>query len=396
MAFCVAFNTPKSLQYPGFDTFTVDVRSEFNLSSGVFRAPKGGIYVIHISANAWPTWYMDVYLEIDGQCHADNDLSYNKFPQRPETSGRAFMMKFESGWISRYKIHWGPIYSDNQGLQSSWTMFRLDDVMYPLISFSVTSTRTYITAMGIVPFDITYVNQGNGWNNETNEFIAPIRGTYFLSLTTQSYTSLRHIVEIQVNRVPLTLVTANNSNQFTDIFSNTFLVSLSSNDTVRIFLQEGYVGWGSVGFCDSLNFIGFLYKPIHGMQVAWSVHRTTSGVGPLEPFRFDYVMVNIGFGWSNANNILTVPISGVYYLNINANKVPSRKLNMQIMWNSKPYANLFADHTYHNGTETRGRAILTNLEQGDRLHIKLWNETEVYSDSYKQTSFSGFLLYPNY
>ena len=29
------------------------------------------------------------------------------------------------------------------------------------------------------------------------------------------------------------------------------------------------------------------------MKVAWSIHRTKSTTGPLEPVSFDYIMINI-------------------------------------------------------------------------------------------------------
>ena len=141
--------------------------------------------------------------------------------------------------------------------------------------------------------------------------------------------------------------------------------------------------------------VGFLYEPIHGMSVAWSVHRTTSAIGPMEPVNFNYVMVNVGCAWNNYTNSFTAPVGGVYYIHINTDKVSGKKVNFQVMWNGNSFISFLTEHTYHNGTETRGRAIMANLTLGASLHIKLWNETEVYSDNYKQTSFSGFFLYPN-
>ena len=38
---------------------------------------------------------------------------------------------------------------------------------------------------------------------------------------------------------------------------------------------------------------------------------------------------------------------------------------------------------------------MTIISAGDKLHVRLANGTQIYSNSYKQISFSGFLLYPD-
>ena len=399
LAFQVAFSVARTTNWTlsgelfvKFDIFTADVLSGFVLSDGNFIVPKSGIYISHVSGTSYSDDYMAINIDSNGQCQHALNVGGNGLIRKPETCGIYTMMNLEANSQNHYNTKYR-LYSDRDGLQTSWSTFRLDDIMQPLVAFSVASVDASYAAPRVLPFNIVHVNQGFSWNCSANEFVVTVDGIYFMSLNSFSYMSASHRIEIQINQNPLAMITVDNAQQFGDTFSNSFLVPLSTNDVVRAYLRSGIITSSS---CYNVSFIGFLYEPIHAMKVAWSVHRTTSAVGPLEPVSFDYVMVNVGYGWNVANNSFTAPVSGVYYLHINDGKVIRKKVNFQVIWNDKPYINLFTEYTHHDGTETRGRAIMTNLTQGDRLHLKLWSGTEVYSDIYKQTSFSGFLLYPSY
>ncbi len=377
----------------GFEAFSVDVQSGFNLDIiSTFRPPKKGIYVSHISAAAVRDIFVGASIDINQNSYSYTHVGTDDVERQQETCGTSYMINLEADWLCAY-LTYHALYSDNEGLQTSWSMFRLDDIMQPLVGFSVTSapSKTF-SAPSLISFAIVDVNQGDGWNTTLDEFITPTSGIYFISLTTTSQISSVHDVQIQVNEQPIISVKVDHNMQATDTHNSAFLVSLTTNDTLRAYVVSGNV-WNYK--LNGLTLIGFLYEPVHGIKVAWSVFRTTPAIGPLEPVDFDYVMVNIGCGWNNVTSTFTTPVSGVYYLNINTGKVARKKVNFQVVWNGNPYINFLTDYTFHTGTETRGRAIMTNLTLGDSLHIKLWSGTEVNGDDSKQTSFSGFLLYPN-
>ena len=392
MAFSVA-RTTNSITVQegivGFDKLILDFQSRFNLSGGVFQAPRRGIYVSYLSLSSLSD--IGIYLKENDKCYSI--LLTNPFlAMGIETIGRSFMRFIESNLISKYAVSFGSLSSYYDGLPTSWTMFMLDDIMQPLVAFSVTRALYFNYGQSNMIFDTVLVNQSSGWNSKQNRFIAPVSGIYFMSLVVIVYESKVVVIEIQINENPLSVINGNNLYQNVASYSNSFLVPLSINDNVTIYLRSDNFG---NFLCNGVNFIGFLYEPVHGVKVAWSVHRTTGAVGPLEPVNFDYVMVNIGYGWNNVSNTFSVPISGVYYLHINANNVVGKIMNFQIMWNRRPYVSLFNNKT-NFGIKTQGRAIMANLTQGDIVYVKLWEGTEVYSDIYKQTSFSGFFLYPNY
>ena len=398
----VAFSVARTTNLPviglhslPFEIFTVNLNSpSFRLEVGDVYMSRSGIYFSHISATSYPANIMETFISVESlyrsvlQVANDPRDTYYE----PATCGRAYMANIAlNGWcIYASRL---PVYSDGEGLQTSWSMFRLDDLFLPLVAFSVSSSDGNVySGPRVLPFDIIHVNQGNGWNGSIQEFFAPVSGIYVLSLATHTYANSGIQLDIQVNNVSQVAISVYNTQQYADTYTQSFLLQLHASDAVRAYLQSGSVeNFGREG----INFVGFLYEPVHGMSIAWSVYRTTSAVGPMDPVDFDYVMANVGCGWNNSTSTFTVPISGVYYLHINAGKVGGKKSNLQVMWNGNPYVNMFTEYTYDNGIETRGRAIMTNLTLGDSLHVKLWNGTELYSDTFKQTSFSGFLLYPN-
>ena len=369
-----------------FDKFTADIQSGFNLTTGIFFAPLQGTYVSHICSRNYYDEHLNPSIFINNIEHSFLDAEISQ----GETVGRNFVMYHEKNWPSYYNHDFKGI-SDAQGLQTAWTMFRLDDLIQPLIGFSATSISSMSTA-GVMQFDGILINHGNAWDMNTNEFTVPISGAYFFSLCTSTNSYSVQRVQIQVNNQSLVEITVSDTIIYFDIFCNTFLKQLSQNDKVRVYLKSGEI---SGIFPDANNFMGFLYKPFHKMEVAWSVHRTTNATGPLEPVSFDYIMINLGNGWNSSNHEIVSPISGIYYLHLNAANQASQMVNMQVVWNGAPYINIIRENTNALGVKTNGRAIMTSISEGDKLHVKLASGTQIYSDINKQTSFSGFLLYPN-
>ena len=369
-----------------FDKFTADIQSGFNLTTGIFFAPLQGTYVSHICTRNYYDENLGSSLFINDNQHS---LLFGENPQG-ETVGRNSIMYHEKNWPSYY-IHEYKGISDAQGLQTAWTMFRLDDFIQPLIGFSVTKNLS-MSAAGVIQFDAILINHGNAWDMNKNEFTVPISGAYFFSLCTITNLDKAQRAQIQVNNQSVVEITVSDTFQFIDTFCNTFLKQLSQNDKVRVYLISGEIG--DTPF-DANNFMGFLYKPVHKMEVAWSVHRTKNATGPLEPVSFDYIMINLGSGWNSSNHEIVSPISGIYYLHLNAANQASQMVSMQVIWNGTPYINIIRESTNTNGVKTNGRAIMTSISEGDKLHVRLASGTQIYSDTNKQTSFSGFLLYPN-
>ena len=196
VAFSVARTTSWTLTgqwYIGFDLLSVDVQSEFNLADGDFRPPRSGIYLNHISAASYTTEPMDAGLVVNSNLHSYMQVA--SYEHDPETCGRNFLISLEADRRTRYETKFGPLYSDSEGIQTSWTMFRLDDIMQSFIAFSVTGREGVVyDTPRVIPFDIAHVNQGNGWDSSRNEFITPLSGIYFISLIVRLNTPIRSVM----------------------------------------------------------------------------------------------------------------------------------------------------------------------------------------------------------
>ena len=93
-------------------------------------------------------------------------------------------------------------------------MFRLDDLIQPLITFGV-STIEYdrFNTSTVLPLSVVYVGKGSGWDDNRDVFFVPVSGIYYLSLTTMSYENVHHQVEIRVNKKPLVAFSLNKREQ---------------------------------------------------------------------------------------------------------------------------------------------------------------------------------------
>jgi hypothetical protein len=144
------------------------------------------------------------------------------------------------------------------------------------------------------------------------------------------------------------------------------------------------------------SFGGFLYLPI-STAVAWCLFRTVGLTnGPVDPLSFQEVFVNLndnGGGWNTIENIYYVPLGGVYYIHLAAGLQTGTTTGLIVLNNDNPLMDVTIGGGGRNGYDTRGRAIITRLNQGDELRVLLPGGFSVYSSSNRITSFTGFKLH---
>lgn len=129
------------------------------------------------------------------------------------------------------------------------------------------------------------------------------------------------------------------------------------------------------------------------IQIIWSVHTQYSAVGPMDPVPFEYLLLNEGGAWRAQSRNVCVPRNGVYYLHVNAATDAYTNMNVQLRVNGVPQFDIRRDATHANGVNTHSRAFITRLSLGDIVHVSLLSGT-MYSNGNIQSSFTGFLLYP--
>jgi hypothetical protein len=178
-----------------------------------------------------------------------------------------------------------------------------------------------------------------------------------------------------------------------DTFSRTQLRYLNSGDTLTLELEAGTI-------CSDVRYVtsfgGFLYLPI-STAVAWYVNRITGlTTGPVDPLPFEEVFVNLkdnGGGWDPIENKYYVPLNGVYFIHLTAGLQTGTSTGLIVLRNDDPLMDVTIGGEGRNGYDTRGRAIITRLFQGDELRVLLPGGFSVFSSSNRITSFTGFKLH---
>ena len=139
------------------------------------------------------------------------------------------------------------------------------------------------------------------------------------------------------------------------------------------------------------SFSGFLYEPISGRKVIWSVSQSSNLNGPLDPFPFDAIWLNVGNGWSSTANKFVIPYVGVYQLHWSIRLSSGAPADYRLKLNGVDYASILCASSNH-GYETRSRSIMIDASVGDTFHIVLAASTWLMGCPYQQTSFTGFLI----
>ncbi|KAF4089553.1 hypothetical protein AMELA_G00067360 [Ameiurus melas] len=134
-------------------------------------------------------------------------------------------------------------------------------------------------------------------------------------------------------------------------------------------------------------------------KVAFSASLLASGQGHegphgsvLSPLIYKKVVTNIGNGYDSDTGIFTAPVKGVYYIRFYAHCHPEIRMAVSLYKNGNVQCSVYSEKPVTNGNANNG--IVLNLEKGDQLYTKLWDNSWVYDDPAGYTSFGGFLLFP--
>ena len=360
----------------------------YNLNTGYFTAPLDGTYVFHLSTGVSSGATLGVGIVLG---------SAKPFVYRMSTSHNGFDMMSRDFIYSLTKgqnVYLDP-YSGNpasNGLrQTSWSAFLLDNLMYPKIAFCVSATL--LAQSDKIDFNVVSVNAGNAMNTTTDLFTAPNSGVYVFSLNCGVENGQYNSVSVYINNDQrYSQYLGSTTHNGFDMTSRMVVVSLTAGDTVYASLDYGSL-WND-GNVYSTSFAGFLYEPLDGRKVIWSVHQTSITTGYYSPFPFNDVAVNIGNGWNSAANKFVVPYAGIYQLHLTATSTGSAQMDYQLWWNGVAYASIYVTKTSHNGGETRSRAVMVEASIGDTFYIVTVSSSSLYSSILKFISFAGFLLSP--
>ena len=377
-----------------FHTTTAQRGNSYKLNTGDFTVPVNGTYVFHLSSGVNGSSAIKMGLQGGGKAGINvfrNSTSHND----QDLLSRDFIYILPQGSVITMNLVTGIGYSADMK-QVLWSVFLLDNLMCSLVAFCVGIATSY-TQTGLINFSTSFVNVGYAFNITTNTFTAPSNGIYVFSLSCGAESGQPYIVLLCTNTTTdkspncYGLVKNSTSHNGRDMSSRTFAISLVTGDKAYVSLNKGRL------FSDEgiqTSFAGFLYEPLNGRKVIWSVHQNSSMSGQYNPFPFNVVSVNIGNGWKTANNTFVAPYSGVYQLHMTATAQSLLKVDYKLWWKGIVYASIYTGTTVHNGPETKSRSIMVEASAGDTFFISTTAATNLYSSAFNLISFGGFLVSP--
>ena len=386
-----------SNEFLPWEEILIDTINGFNTSKSVFTVPESGIYLTHFSAGIPPYGWLNVAL--NGSTNSPNILMnyyYGNAKNGEVISSRddiQFWRKGEQIYLSSgYNLNSDGMY------QTSWSAVRIDNIMEPAVAFCLARTSDFDDPY-VYPLQFTNVklSVGSDLGVCTHQFVAPQYGTYFISFSVgisdpNGYSNTYVHLRVDGSTKSAVYVTGQNSYD-SDISSNSLLLSLNEGSVVNLYYYSSSI---SAHYSDKYYqtaLTGFLYEPVHGYNIAWTVTHCCSNTfyGPIQAFPFDYVMLNNGGAWNIDNYKVTIPISGIYWLKLSGKSFGL--LNMILSVNSQTIINV-AEKITNAGGNVRSHSIAYRLKRGDKLQVSIPTGFMVETISYA-TSFSGFLINPD-
>ena len=130
--------------------------------------------------------------------------------------------------------------------------------------------------------------------------------------------------------------------------------------------------------------------------VAFSVAREESLSGFVAPFTFDTFLYLDGFHYDPFSHRFTAPSDGIYFFSFSVSLDAGKTAEFILYKNLEPFAGIVRRSTSHRGTDTIGRSIMMNLEEGDIIYMVNEAGQTARSSAMKETSFSGFKYEPRH
>ena len=260
---------------------------------------------------------------------------------------------------------------------------------------AVTPDEPVSSAVDHVPFKYIYPNLGNHWNDSSQSFSAPFTSQYFVSLSAGARTGSEVDYVLQANNEPFVNIRrASTSHNDPDMSGRDIIVSLNQFQTLHV-ASRGSAGLYSDNGLQSSISVFDLGDVMFDVE-AFSVGRNQLLIGHAEPFPFNLELVNVGNNYNMLTNNFQAPFDGEYWLSFSTGVYQGEPAEMTLHINGAPYVHLIYNSTTHNGTDTVGRSILVELDQGDLVHLVNGDRKTSVSDALLQTSFSGFEYFPEH
>ena len=229
-----------------YDIINIDTHNGWNRSSNVYNVPVAGVYVISLTLAAFAYSKIFTPLQINNEVVAGLYFSSNN-SNGIETFSRTVLISLNKGDILAATVdrREGPVYSDIY-CQTRIKGFQYNSHQHLLISWFValeSKDKDFLITGPKDPlqFNVVLVNQGYGWNNQSNKFITPVPGVYYIQLTAGICRGRPTKMELLINGLPIVNVYRQlTSHNGWDIRSRAVIWRLQQGDELRVRLPADY------------------------------------------------------------------------------------------------------------------------------------------------------------
>ena len=253
-----------------------------------------------------------------------------------------------------------------------------------------------ISAANPLQFEEKKVVSGNRWDTTTHSFyIAEAQGLYFVGLTagTTSGTPVNYTVILSGQHFG-GITRTSTAHYDHDQMGHDFLIHMFAAETMHVSSQYAVISYSNV-LDTSLTIFSLSYRMVDSL-VAFSVAREDSLSGSVAPFPFTTYLYLDGLHYDPLSHTLTAPSAGIYFFSFSVGLDAGKTAEFIMYKNLEPFAGIVRRSTTHNGTDTIGRSIMMNLEEGDIIYLVNEAGETARSSTMKETSFSGFKYEPRH
>ncbi|XP_063055666.1 complement C1q-like protein 4 [Engraulis encrasicolus] len=133
-------------------------------------------------------------------------------------------------------------------------------------------------------------------------------------------------------------------------------------------------------------------------RVAFSASLGGSGMiktGPGQEKNLIYkdIITNIGDAYNMETGVFTAPVHGLYYVRFTANGPTDGTINANLYKNDAIFL-MVHEQPSGAGSDTGSNGAAVELQKGDKLHMGLWPNTQIYDNSNRHSTVTAILLYP--
>ncbi|RVE60267.1 hypothetical protein OJAV_G00179370 [Oryzias javanicus] len=124
---------------------------------------------------------------------------------------------------------------------------------------------------------------------------------------------------------------------------------------------------------------------------------TTAESGDIGPFNtntnvlYKKAITNVGGAYNPSTGIFTAPVSGIYYFSFFCHSGGNLVVNLQLMKNEEFIIGIYDHQTAQDVADNAANAAFLQLQQGDRVSVRLTANAHVWGHG-GVTTFNGFLL----